>query len=323
MLMPHLGTFCALILLGVAIPASAQTAFEPAAHSAAARLDYAAPEMGTLCPTRESFEDIVAARLGYAPFSATAPMRVVARIERIQENLHANVEIHDASDAIVGSRDFDGAASECADLAQAMAVAISVSIDPLSLGGPAQVVAPHSETTTGPVQTPALEEPPLRYGATLDLIAAVQATPSFALGPRIGFVLRRSAFSLGLEAKLALQTSAWDTGIGANVHARLVSGSLVPCLNVSVAQVCGVASAGAFSADGTGLTTATNVVHAWAAVGARVGIEIPVTRLLSFRLNTDLAAVLLRTELAIDDVTVWTAPIFTLDVGIGMTLHFL
>ncbi len=322
-LMPYLHWICALILLAVAMPARAQSASDAATRPTRARLDYAAPEMGTLCPTRESFEDIVAARLGYSAFAENGPMLVTARIVRAGENLHAVIEIRDASNRVLGSREFDGATSECADLAQAMAVAVSVTIDPLSLGGP--VEEPHAQASAERDAHPpsVVNESPLHVRAHVDAVFAFGSTPSWALGPRLGVSVRRENFSFAIEGTTYLQKSYTRIAQGDRIAGQVIAGSVVPCIHLSVVQACAVASLGVFLGDALDLDSAGRVSNFWAALGARLGAELPLNGRLSLRLNADFAGIVSRTQLAIDEIVVWNAPAFTVDVGIGILLHFL
>ena len=58
------------------------------------------------CPSAATFEAIVAARIGYEPFRADAPDRVIVRIESAGRALEGRIEWRDATDESIGDQAF-------------------------------------------------------------------------------------------------------------------------------------------------------------------------------------------------------------------------
>lgn len=304
--------------------AHAQDSSEASARANPARLEYSAPDMGTRCPSRESFEDIVAARLGYAAFATDGERLVTAHITLLGTELQARVEVRNREGQLEGTRDFDGSANECGDLVQAMAVAIAVTIDPSSLTGPvAPPEAREPATELPPIVTPPPPPADSWHGAAYaDAVLNFLATPGVALGPRVGFALSRRSLSLALEGEATRQLGYANSDFGDRIAAHVYTGAFVPCLIKSFVQACVVARLGALVGEAQNLANATNVTRFWSSAGARFGIDLPVTHLFSVHMSTDLSFLISRTNLSIDGTTVWQAPIFTLSVGIGALLHF-
>ena len=69
----------------------------------ATQLDYVATPG---CPSAAIFEAIVAARIGYEPFRADAPDRVIVRIESAGRALEGRIEWRDAADESIGDQAF-------------------------------------------------------------------------------------------------------------------------------------------------------------------------------------------------------------------------
>lgn len=112
------------------------------------------------CPESSEVEEAVAARLGYVPFRPGAELHVVARIESDPRGLLATVEVLDAEGRSVGGRTIRSRTRDCEELSRALALAVSVAIDPMSLLSPETDGAPPA--LTPPEGVPAAEaESPL------------------------------------------------------------------------------------------------------------------------------------------------------------------
>jgi hypothetical protein len=79
----------------------------------------------------------VIARLGYDPFSPTANKTIVAVIERKGDELRGRIELVNAASDSQGVRELTVPADRCWDLVRAMALSMSIAIDPerASAGG--------------------------------------------------------------------------------------------------------------------------------------------------------------------------------------------
>lgn len=317
-------TILTLILGCAAARASAQDSSADATRANPARLEYSAPDMGGRCPTRESFEDIVAARLGYGAFADDGERLVTAHIEDAGTELRAHVEVRSRSGEVEGTRDFDGGANECSDIVQAMAVTIAVTIDPSSLTGPVPPPEPEPAAVVGPAP-PVVTSPPSEAwhaGFYLDAALNLMSTPGVALGPRLGVGLSRRSFSIAVEGEMDRQLGYAQSDASDRIAAHVYTGAVVPCLIKSVVQACVVARFGAFVGESQNLDNATIVTRFWSSAGGRLGLQLPVTDFFSLRMNADFAFLISRTDLTVDGASVWQAPIFTVGVGIGAVLNF-
>ncbi|MGC4092927.1 MAG: hypothetical protein QM756_34590 [Polyangiaceae bacterium] len=94
------------------------------ASALSARLVYSPATDLEGCPSQLELERAVQQTLGYDPFSASAPVTVVAVVGRKPDALAASVVVFDAENRPRGHRELSAAANECAVLGQALALSI-------------------------------------------------------------------------------------------------------------------------------------------------------------------------------------------------------
>lgn len=320
-----------------------------AAQAPSARLVYTRGAGAERCPEEGAIHDAVAARLGYDPFRADADMTVAASMGRLGRTLHARIEARDRAGHPAGVRTLSSSQSDCAELAAAVTLALSIAIDPLRLyrapSPPVPVPAPV------PVPTPPRTEPPPASAgpspverprppradlprprpATVHLVVGGGGAVAFgaAPGPTVGFQafvgLRARAASIALEARADLPATA-PTPSGGEVDAGLVLATLAPCLHLGVAAVCALGSVGVLrgtARDPSGSDAASRRgSQLFVAVGARVAVEIPLHRLLALRLHADGLLPVTRTTVAVGEANVWTTPTFAGALGLGAVVTF-
>ena len=107
-----------------------------------ARLVYVRGAGADGCPDEAGVRSAVAARLGYDPFTADASKTIAVAVVRPGSSFQAKIEVRDASGASKGTRRLDSKATECAELAGAITLAISIAIDPFGAGGSAPLPLP-------------------------------------------------------------------------------------------------------------------------------------------------------------------------------------
>lgn len=284
----------------------------------AARLSYERPAGVENCPAEATVRDAVAARLGYDPFRPAAERTVTARIQRVPGApvaLFAVVELRDAAGKVVGTRSL--ASQDCAELAAAMALAVSIAIDPLVLSRPQPANLPPVVVLPLPAPPPPPPAPPPRPSparrrvfvrARLGALATLGAAPTIIGGGFTAQVgLRVGLFSLGLEGRADVPVSAPVEGLG-SVQTSLLLATLVPCLHFRFVAGCALASAGALQGSGAGISAPLQQTTFYAAAGARLGLEFQVHRLLWLTPHLDLQATLTRTTLRINGQEAWTTP---------------
>lgn len=305
------------------------------------RLEYVRQEGAGTCPDLATVQAGVAARLGYEPFSDQADDLVRATVRPSGHGLEARIEMTDAKGSPKAERRLVSRQHDCAELASSVELAISIAIDPFRLGpsptGPgAHASKPHTlmhvdrEDSPNARQVAALSSSELvaaaKPGRSLstqvgaELVGGLGAAPSRTLGVAAGVGIRGGDLSLGLEGRADLPAST-SLRVGEASTALLVA-SLVPCAHVSRVATCAMVTAGALRAAGHGLVDSRTVTLPYAAVGARLALAIPLTARLALALHGDVTAPLTKSELEVDGTSVWTSPILSAAMGLGLAATF-
>lgn len=97
-----------------------------------ARLVYARAESAQSCPDEEAVHRAVVTRLGYDPFVLWAPTTLVVDVSRSGDRFVAVVRLLDVHGMEQGIRRLTTRRDQCADLVGALALTISIVIDPFS-----------------------------------------------------------------------------------------------------------------------------------------------------------------------------------------------
>ncbi|MEO6601987.1 MAG: hypothetical protein ABIQ16_19060, partial [Polyangiaceae bacterium] len=265
---------------------------------------------------------------------------IVARILRDEEGLHGQVELVDEHGAQIGLRELTAKADQCDELVRAMALSISIAIDPKSAESYAQGPPDEQETQLNEASPEPDQERPSAARAEekpREAPRAVLAAPRVLLSVGIGVMgvlydapqptlagfgfarLRRSAWSLALEARADLPVIDDRNG----VRFRTLSYSLraVPCLHLGVVFVCEVTSVGLISAEGTeaGGKSGTSSVLS---LGARAGAEFMLSRSVGLIGQAELLVSPRTVRLASEGTPLWHTERFNGGVGLALALHF-
>ena len=336
-----LALFAAGCLLG---PAHAHGQEPPVA-----RLTFERAAGADRCVDEEALRERVAARLGRDPFVDEAPLaidvRVAAAEEGTQGGFVAMIALTDARDARETHREITSTRPDCADLGDALALAVSLAVDPASL------LRPAGAATTEPTEAPAADASPTPEPATpTESAAPAVAQPAaeapvardFHEEPRSPLSARIGAMLLGsygvapnLSAGLALSAGARFRDVSLDVELRAevpteVAGdngtvrgapftaALVPCGHVDVVALCGVLRAGAFYGEGVDAVESKSALSAYTAVGLRGGAEIPVTPSVDLRVIGEASTPITSVELRLGPEVVWETPPVGLSIGVGL-----
>jgi hypothetical protein len=294
------------------------TLSRPVLANPSARLVYSRGAEALTCPTEEAVRSAVATRLGYDPFFPWAPTTVVVDVEGANQRFRADVRLIDEHGLVRGARHLETKGSECAELMAAMALTISLVVDPLSLTSPAAPSEPEDPSRepvapTPPSATPssALPSEFASAGAPLasrpapppekihtyfgaGVLGSLGTAPDFSFGGDAFFGARLRAFSLELDARGEVPVSA-STPAG-TVRSERLMGSLVPCVHVGVGVFCGVGSLAWVHAAGSADRAEDGSAFA-AALGLRAGIELKLASIVWVRPYVDLLGELLRPNL--------------------------
>lgn len=298
-----------LLIIAAARGADAQTASEGTERRA--QLSYERAEEAQACPTRDELENAVAARLGYLPFDASADETISIRVERVRGRLQATLTFTTAGKR-ARNRKLGSQGSDCRELAESMALAVSLAIDPFALTR-AQTAAP-----APPSEAPAAPPPPAPPAPALPppappppappppaIIAAQPPAPTPSAltssgieeiggwasastlgalgsepGPALGFAaqlgLRRGDTSLALEGRFDLSRRKAAAN-GGHIEAGTRMLTVVACAHRSWALGCATLGLAAVQAEGSGLPKSRSGLSIYALPGARLGATVSVS----------------------------------------------
>ena len=260
----------------------------------------------------------VATRLGYDPFRPHAATILTAEVKREKGVFHGRVRLVDDAGVERGTRDLESRAEDCRDLTTAMALSMSIAIDPLSMlrgaqappevsaeppvaEGPAPtepapgaaLVAPEGPKGAGvsgggaPERGPPPDPPRFALGAGGHV--AIGIAPAAALGLRVSTELVSRRWSASLEGRLDLPSSA-SSSEGGRSQTSLAGGALVPCLRVPLVWACGVLLLSRVDAEATGVTAPRSDAFFFLGAGLRLQAAIELPEGFRVRLGGDVLA---------------------------------
>ncbi len=292
-----------------------------------ARLVYLRDEAIAGCPDERALRDAVAARLGYDPFRDDAATTITATLSRGGRGVRAVVTLQDATGRTTGSRTLASDRSDCAELGSAVALAISIAVDPLALvrkPPPAEAPAPAPACPECPVCPPPPAPPRAKasfraqVGAQLDL-GAVPGVASLGITASAG--VRWRAASIAVEGRVDPRLATFDAPNG-RVGATLLLVELAPCAHFRWAAACALVGAGALQGVSAGIAAPRRDSTFYAAAGARLAVEIPLRGPFALALHGDLLATITRTTLQIDGTDAWATPPLSGAVGAAVLGSF-
>ena len=272
---------------------------------------------------------------------------VVAHVRREASAYRADVTLVDEAGVSRGKRELTSPGDSCAPLGPALALTISIALDPLSLlpkpsviAPPAAVIAPPVAVmappiapprTPAPLPTPApipppiaprpIDSPPPEWRGFLGIAALGShgATPGIAFGGALRGAIERGHFSLGFEARVDAPTTSTATTAGA-VKAWLAQSTLLGCGRVAIVVGCGFVSAGPLVATGIVATPHTAVVP-YVAFGPRLGVEWPLGSRFRVEGFTQVGFALARRALQIDGSDAYRQPVAALGAGAAISMR--
>lgn len=291
------------------------------------KLAFSRDAAASACPDAAGLRAAVAAKLGYDPFTDDAPRTLTVSFQKAGGEHRAQIELRDEAGAVTGARKLKSASPTCGPLADDVAQAIAIVVDPLYLSPPvpsASSAPPAASSVVTPPPAPTVDEPeppepppgppPERFRGFVHAGSFVLAGTSPA-GVGVGFVLGlgvrpRDRWSLGVEARYDLEGRATARG-GGEVRGGLLAGQLVPCLHGGPLVACAVGQVGAFFGRSEGVVSPARRTTLYVAAGVRLAVEVPVIGpWLAVRLGLDVLAAATRTQLLLDGEEVWiSAPV--------------
>lgn len=310
-----------------------------------ARLVYLREGGAEDCPTETAIRAAVQARLGYDPFFVWAHETIFVEVSRAAGAIHVQVKLVGEDNALRGTRELRVKEKNCASVLDAMALSISLAIDPNSVIGAASASAPE-ESAPPPEPAPAPPPPPSEsppaeaLPARLESPALPLAAPEEAqvhvriaasamgwLGAastaNVGGIAlvgaRWRALSLDLEGRVDVPSTGRTEGLGIRVQSWILAASAVPCVHIGPLFGCGVLSLGSQTVTSVGAEIPQASHGRWAGAGGRAGVEIPVGKALAVRVYGDLLRdVTNRVVVNLGNTEVYAFPPISGGLGVGV-----
>jgi len=302
----------------------------------AAQLDYvAAPG----CPVAADFEAIVAGRLGYSPFRASTPERVVVRIEASGRTLEGHVEWRNETGAWAGERTFPSRSGDCGELARAMGFALALQFQLLASADvslapappPAPAPAPPA-TAASPPPVPAVTREPAETASAAagsGPVIAIGAGASAAVGLSPSVIVLGRVFGGAMWSRIGLEVAAevsipttTEQPNGSGFSQQLLLASVAGCGRSGHLGGCVLVDAGQIRVTGQGVmfpaTDAGLLVHG----GLRVVVAQPLGRYVVLAAHGDGLISLTRGIVNLDGAPVWATPRVAALLGVDLGVRF-
>jgi hypothetical protein len=275
----------------LALPARARAA--PARTGA--RLTWARGVEADTCVGRVGLEEDVKARLGYDPFALPSELAIEGTVVRASPaGFRAELVVRDAAGKALGSRQLVSREADCRPLGEAVAVAITVAIDPDAPGTRAAlaeetpfVAVP--DAPPPPVAPPAAAREGERVHALVTIGASAGVLPGLA--PSTSLRVRAKAapwLEVGLGAHVWPESRSAGAGFGlasASVDACALPFARARALLFCAGLHAGVLDVFVHAAD---LSPVEVGPFAWAGAEAGPALSLPIAGAL--RLEVDAAA---------------------------------
>jgi len=320
-----------VMVVPMVVAGTAVAADDSPRPATSARLVYERDASAETCPDEAALRAAVSKRVGFDPFDEAAPRVISCRVEKIRQALRARIDIEDGAGQPANARELVSKQADCQELAEAIALTLSIAINPLTLAAPTSPEpAPAPAPRSGPplAATPASPPPAvsallvpapsrslrLRLGARAD--AAAGLDPGLAYGATVYLGLERRELSAGLEFRV-LAPSSLEVGRG-SLRVWQWALLLAPCAHGGGFLGCLVGSAGMVYGRGQGFAINDQSSSPTAAAGARAGWEYPLFgEQLRLAVTLDVLAALTRTHFTLGGADAWTMPPVGATLGVG------
>ncbi|MBX7113461.1 MAG: hypothetical protein K1X64_03930 [Myxococcaceae bacterium] len=269
---------------------------------------------GTLsCPDEAALKGNVVSRLGYDPFVPAAPVRALTRFTRAGQRFSASLELVREGEA-PRTRTLDSESTDCRDVAESLALALTLAIDPQFLVREKPRAVPPAPP---PLPVPAVPHAsaPVELAVYGGGLVSVGLSPSPTVGGNVGLGFRYRALALYGEGRFDAPASI-ELAAGV-VHTSLLLGTVLPCLQWKHIGACMSLSVGALQVDGRlafGRRDTSPVVKA----GVRLQYEWMLFRHVGLLIHGEVSGVPTRVTVFADDVAIWSTSPVAGNVGLGI-----
>ncbi len=310
----------------------------PALAAPSARLVYVREPGAEVCADEPGLRRAVAARLGYDPFFPWAKVLVVVGVRKDGGAYRAEVTLVDDTGVSRGKREVTSQGDDCAPLVGALALTISLALNPLSLSSsgpppteppppvieapppPAPLVAVAAPSVAAPiVVAPAPPpEPSWRGWAGILASGSYGVLPTVGIGGGFRGRIERGRWSLAVEASADGPTSA-PVPAGGKVQVWVAQAALMGCARVAFVVGCGLVEGGPLVGRGAGLAVDRTQVEAYGGVGPRLGVEWLLGTRFLLEGFAQLAMALPPHALQVDGTTVYRQPDAAVTLGAALS----
>jgi hypothetical protein len=297
-----------------------------------ARLIYVRGQGAESCPGEMELRLSVAHRLGYDPFNTGSRRTIMTVVEGTDERLTARMELVDEQGVSQGERRLEAAPDRCGDLIRALALSMSIAIDPEHTG-PDPNAPPlfrfgepggEASRTDSSVEKPAPREESRDAPLSLRFGLGGQVGLGVAPVPAAGLLVigspRYRDFSVAFEYRTDA-TASRVLANGARIESSLMTGNVAPCFHFDPGFACGVASFGVVQASSDAARAAEDSAP-FGAAGIRVGTEWQLARPLVLRTHADVLGALTRPHIELDGASVWEMPAVSGSLGLALLGSF-
>jgi hypothetical protein len=258
--------------------------------------------------------------------------------------LEGRIEWRDRNGTWAGDRTFPARTSDCAELTRAVGFALAVQINLLATEREeAPAGASHQATQGAPEAAPppapssskagelenhdesnervTAERSPWVFGVGAGATLAVGMSPGVMGLVGVFGSAARGRLSLELGAELSTQSVKYRED-GAGYSQRTLLGSAAACVTESVFDLCAVAKAGTLSVAGRDIDEPASPTGKAFQIGVRVGVRERLGHGLFIAERVEGLANLTRWNVTLDQIPVWTAPLFAATLGLNAGTDF-
>jgi hypothetical protein len=303
----------AAVVVAASSPASARVT--------TARLEFERSSGAERCPAPEEVRAAVARRLDRDPFADDGATEIRCLVSGDAAGLQARISITGDPSRAPTERILSSPRADCRELAEAIALVLSIAINPrlaLVQAEPATAspyAAPEPPPSAPPPPPAALAvtvPPEPRTPRTWEMLVGVEALGSIGLGPGlapgagIAVALSKEQWSLELDGR-AVASSSTDVS-GGTVSAWLASLSVAPCRRFGDWAACAVGGVGVLRGRGVGFARTDATTLPTFSAGTRVTWGKAVGDHWWMRVSAEVNAALGRAHLLLDGNEAWVAP---------------
>jgi len=271
---PPFGIAVALLLVATVVSAA------PPARRKGARLVWARGALAERCVGQLGLEEDVKSRLGYDSLALPPELAIEGVVVRAGTGFRAELVVRDADGKLLGTRQLTSPDADCRALGDAVAVAITVAIDPEVGGtrtaqveeqpGPLAVAPPVPCPVPAPAPAPPRGHVALMAGASAGLVPDVSLVTSL-----------RAHLAMGPAWEVGASASFWPesrtAGLGFALTTAELEGCMAPLASARVVRWCAGAHVGLFQVfvHAPELAPVEVGMFPWAAVEAGPSLSFP------------------------------------------------